>query len=433
MHPYEMSVAQAVKDVHSGELSARVLVESCLKRIAELDASIRAWARLCPEQALREADRIDQTPVERKTRLPLAGVPFGVKDIFLTEGLETTAGSKILKGWVPTRDAVAVARLRRAGAILLGKTATTEFASSDPAPTRNPVDLRHTPGGSSAGSGAAVAAQMCPAALGSQTAGSILRPAAYCGAVGFKPTYGAVSREGVLPLAWTMDHVGPITRSVEDAALLFGQLVEPEGARPRPGTGVLRVGIPDRYFDSAVPEVTCAIARVCDSLPALGWRTAPISLPTSFELAMDGALVILQAEIAAAHEDWFRRSRDDYGPKLRGLVETGQKILASSYLRAQRIRRQATQEMSALFEHVDVLLTPTTPAPAPEGFATTGDASYCWPFSCFGMPSLTLPVPAEGTQLPVGLQLVGNHGSDWALLDAGRSLELHVSGAKTRA
>jgi aspartyl-tRNA(Asn)/glutamyl-tRNA(Gln) amidotransferase subunit A len=426
--PSSLSIASARRLLRSGQLSCEELVAACFKRIREVDDSILAWARLRIDGALDDARAIDARRDDQTGRLPLAGIPVGLKDIFCTAGFETSAGSRVLSGWVPDADAFAVRMIKQAGAVVLGKTATTEFASADPAPTRNPVDLAHTPGGSSAGSAAAVAAHMCLGALGTQTAGSILRPAAYCGVVGFKPTYGAVSREGVIPLGWSMDHVGPIAKTVEDAALLYAALRGDQ--RPSAERGTDRsyiVGVADRFFDASDTHVAAAFESALDALRELGWKLQPVRLPDCFEAAAHAAMVVLAVEIASVHEDWFDTQPEVYGPRLRGLIESGRRILAPSYLRAQRLRRRAAYETKTLFDGVDFLVTPTTPAPAPLGFETTGDASYNMPFSSFGLPALSVPVPARTTHLPIGIQLIADHCRDETLLEAGRVFEQHLS------
>ena len=418
-----LTIADGARMIRSGKVSSRELVESSFETVAECDGSIRAWARLREEGALADADRIDGTDPDERDRLPLAGIPVGIKDIFLTQGLETSAGSPILSGWIPDRDAVAVRHLKEAGAIVLGKTATTAFASADPAITKNPVDLEHSPGGSSAGSAAALAAGMCLGALGTQTAGSIVRPAAYCGVVGFKPTYDAVSRNGVIPLAWSMDHVGPMARTVEDVALLYDVLAGPVGEKTVRTT--YTVGLPDRYFEDLDEEVAYAFGEALSALRGRNWNLRSVRLPDSFELGVQAAEVVLPAEIAAVHHDWYEARPGDYGAKLSATIESGRRIAAPSYLRAQRIRRLATVEAKALFEQVDVLVTPTTPTVAPRGFETTGDPRFNIPFSSLGLPTLTVPIPARKTRLPVGLQLAGDHGRDRDVLAAGRLLEHH--------
>jgi aspartyl-tRNA(Asn)/glutamyl-tRNA(Gln) amidotransferase subunit A len=420
MRLLDATLAETVRAVHDETLSSRVLVEASLARIDERDDDVRAWARVQREVSLAEADRVDRLDAQARRTLPLAGVPIGVKDIIATAGLETSAGSRILRGWVPPADAPAVRRLREAGAIVLGKTATTEFASADPAPTRNPVDLARTPGGSSAGSAAAVADGMCFAALGTQTAGSILRPATYCGVAGLKPSYDAISREGVLPLAWSLDHIGPIARTVEDLTIVFGAM---GGTAETPRTTPAVVGVPDRYFDEVTDEVADGYARALEAIRQLGWRVETVPLPDAFELGLHAAEIVMLVEIAAAHEDWFAKRADEYGPKLRSIIETGRRITAASYVRAQRLRRLATVDAKRLFHDIDILVTPATPAPAPAGFATTGDPRFNFPFSALGLPAVSLPVPSSRSALPVGIQLVADHHGDAMLLAAGRQLE----------
>jgi aspartyl-tRNA(Asn)/glutamyl-tRNA(Gln) amidotransferase subunit A len=401
-------------------------VESCLERITAAEMDIRAWAKLRVEGALADARRIDASR-DRDDARPLLGIPIGVKDIICTADIETSAGSPILDGWRAPRDAVAVTRLKRAGAILLGKTATTAFASGDPAPTRNPVDTGHTPGGSSSGSAAAVRARFCLGALGTQTAGSIVRPSAYCGVVGFKPTYDSVSRDGVVPLAWSMDHVGPIGFTVGDVRSLYQALVSEPIPTDAPAEADsphrFRVGVPDSYFTEASDEVLDAFAHALDALRLRGWEVTTVALPDWFELCVSAATVVMPAEIASVHEDWFAARREEYGPKLRATIEVGRRISASSYLRAQRIRRMCVTHARSLFDGVDFLVTPSTPMTAPPGLESTGDPRFNTPFSSLGLPALTIPVPAPKTPLPVGLQFVGRYGSDRSLLAAGQRAE----------
>src|SRR4030043_95535 len=222
--PYTLTLSEMITKIRRRKLSPVKLLESLLQRIDSLEPSLQAWVTIDRQSILQEAHRRQNEIARGGIRGPLHGIPIGVKDIYYTAGVKTTGGSKIMADFIPDHDATAVERLKKAGAIILGKTATTEFAFADPAPTRNPWNLKHTPGGSSSGSAAAVSALMCPAALGSQTGGSVLRPAAYCGVVGLKPTYGRISRYGVFPLGWTLDHVGVLTRSVKDAAILLGIL-----------------------------------------------------------------------------------------------------------------------------------------------------------------------------------------------------------------
>jgi len=435
---WELSVREAADLVASRQVSCRELVQAALDRVDRLEGAVRAWARVDREGALQQAALLDERLGRGERVGPLHGVPVGVKDIIYTRGLETSAGSPILQGFVPDRDATVVARLRAAGAVVLGKTVTTQFAFLDPGPTRNPWKLDHTPGGSSSGSAAAVACGMVPAALGTQTVGSILRPAAYCGIVGLKPTYGRVSRHGVLPLSWTLDHPGPLVRTVEDAALLLEVLAGPDGLDPacapepveawtqacRVGASGLRVGVPDRFFpDRATPEVREAYGRALTALEAAGAHVREVRLPREFEAGIPAQRTVLAAEAATFHQRWFEQRPDDYGPKLRSLVEEGMRVPATEYIRARQVRRALRRSMAALFEEVDVLATPTTPAPAPKGLESTGDPSFNGPFTFVGFPSVTVPVELSEEGLPLGVQLVARPFAEGTLLRAAASLE----------
>ncbi|HKX19699.1 MAG TPA: amidase, partial [bacterium] len=350
-------------------------------------------------------------------------------DIFYTEGVETSCGSKIMTGFTPAYDATAVARLRQAGAVILGKTHTTEFASFDPSPARNPWALEHTPGGSSSGSAAALAARMCQGALGSQTSGSICRPAAFCGVVGLKPTFGRVSRYGVHPLAWTLDHPGPMARTVRDVAMLFDAIAGPDPNDPStvaaPGLSSataalddarasgasvrgLRVGVPDRYFNEGLdPEGADAYREALRVLGDIGCRIQDVRLPELFDAAMDAHEIIHNTEAAAVHADTYRARPGDYGHRLRAIIETGFHVPAPAYLRAQQIRTLFIGEMRALLRTVDVLATPSALGPAPAGLASTGSPVYNRPFSFLGFPSVTVPCGFTKVGLPLGVQLGG--------------------------
>jgi aspartyl-tRNA(Asn)/glutamyl-tRNA(Gln) amidotransferase subunit A len=439
---HTLTVQQAARAVASRQVSARELVAALVDRIRKLEPSVQAWARLRPEQALEEAARLDDRLSRGERAGPLHGVPVGVKDIVYTAGVETSAGSRILSGFVPTYDATVVARLRAAGAVVLGKTVTTQFAFLDPGPTRNPWNLEHTPGGSSSGSAAAVACGMVPAAIGTQTVGSILRPAAYCGVVGLKPTYGRVSRHGVLPLAWTLDHPGPFARTVEDAALLLEVIGGPDGLDPacspqpverwteacRLGASGLRVGVPDRFFsERASPPVREAYGRALVALEAAGAEVREVRLPAEFDQVPSAQRTILAAEAAAFHRRWYAQRANDYAPKLRALVEEGLQLRATDYIRARQLRRRCRQAMLSVFHQVDVLATPATPAPAPHGLDSTGDPAFNGPFTFVGFPSVAVPVELSEGGLPVGVQLVAAPFAEGTLLRAAAALEAAAS------
>jgi aspartyl-tRNA(Asn)/glutamyl-tRNA(Gln) amidotransferase subunit A len=328
--------------------------------------------------------------------------------------------------------------LREAGAILLGKTATTEFAYADPAATRNPWNPAHTPGGSSSGSAAGLAAGMCLGALGTQTGGSIIRPAAFCGVVGLKPTYGRMSRHGLIPLAWSLDHAGAMTRTVRDVASLLAAMSGPDphdpGAAAEPVPAYieclrqsprgLTAGIPDRYFlDRSDPDMAAAFQEAVRVIETLGVRVRDVKLPDDFEAGVSAGRVIMYAEGAAFHRDRFKTGWQEYGPKLAGLVEAGLLIPAASYLRAQQVRSLAIAAMRRLLSDVDVLLTPSTPGPAPEGLASTGDSVFNSPASTFGLPALGLPMGFAPSGLPLGLQIMGRPFDECTVLRVGAAYE----------
>jgi len=436
--PWELTLADASKMIGKGILSPVELTRSVLDRIAAVEPHVLAWARTLPQSAMAEAERLDWLLRQGMYLGPLHGIPVGFKDIYYTAGVETAAGSRVLAGFIPTFDADVVRRLREAGAILLGKTATTEFAYADPAGTRNPWNPGHTPGGSSSGSAAAVAAGMCLGAFGTQTGGSIIRPSAFCGVVGFKPTYGRVSRHGIIPFAWSLDHPGPIAKTVRDAALLLSAVAGPEprdpsaAFQPVPAHAEsleasprgLTAGIPERFFpERSSPAVATAFQEAVRVLERLGLRICAVRLPDSFEAGVDAGRVIMHAEGAAFHRDWYTRRSGDYGPKLAGLIEAGLLIPAASYLRAQRVRSLAIAAMRRLLSDVDVLITPSTPGPAPKGLASTGDSVFNSPASTFGLPALGLPMGFDPSGLPLGLQIMGRPFDECTILQVGVAYE----------
>lgn len=427
--PFELSLSDAAQAVAGGHLTPADLLQSALEQIDRVEPRVQSWVRLRAEEARGEAHRLSRLQRAGTILSPLHGIPIGIKDIFYTAGLETACGSRIMAGFVPASDATTVARLRERGAIVLGKTHTTEFASFDPSPARNPWALDHTPGGSSSGSGSALAARMCCGALGSQTSGSIIRPAAFCGIVGLKPTFGRVSRHGVHPLAWTLDHPGPMARTVRDVAILLEAIAGPdphdpatlsappperytalldEAGAPEDAVREVRVGIPDRYFSDGVdPEAEELYRAGIRVLESLGCLAGESQLPAEFEAGMEAHEIIHHAEAAAVHIDRYRSRADEYGSKLRAIIEAGVQIPAPTYLRAQQIRTVVIARMRALFEHIDVLATPAALGPAPEGLASTGSPVLNRPFSFTGFPSITVPCGFTGAGLPVGLQLAG--------------------------
>ncbi len=417
--PTALTVAGAVEQIWCGALSPVELVKACLARIEALDDRIQAWAHVDRLGALAAAEERARE-AERKAFLgPLHGVPIGIKDIFHVAGLPTTAGARGFATVIPEVDAAVITKLRAAGAIILGETVSTEFAFTDPAVTRNPWNLEHTPGGSSSGSAAAVAARMVPAALGSQTVGSTLRPAAYCGAVGFKSTYGRISRRGVLALAWSLDHVGLFARSVQDVGLLFDVLAGYDPHDPGSAPVVAPPSVPQRdrpprlglirgeFVERATPEVQAHLEGVAQRFAEEGATIEEIELPGWMALVVSTINVILRVEAAAYHAERYRQHGNQFRPKIRTAIEAGMLVPAEAYLQAHRIRRRFRRELSAVLSRVDALLMPVAPSPAPRDLTTTGDGAFCAPASLTGLPALSLPSGLSHDGLPLAIQFIG--------------------------
>ncbi len=431
MSAHELGAVDAARAIRRRELSPVDLVDALLARIDALDARVQAWALVDREGARAAARQAADEAMRGTLRGPLHGVPFGAKDIFYSAGVRTEGGSKVMAGFVPSYDAAAVARLKTAGAILLGKTQTTEFATYDPAPTRNPWNLACTPGGSSSGSAAAVAARTVPLALGSQTIGSNVRPASYCGLVGLKPTFGRISTRGVMPLSYTQDHVGLMARSVEDIALALSVTAGHDPADPSssrapvpdylqavtrrraPRIGLLR----EFFFERATDEVTRVTWGAADRLAAAGAVIEEAKLPPSFAVAYPAAYLISRSDTASIHAERFAQKADLYRPAIRAGIEMGMLIPGELYVRSLRIRHQFRREMAPLLDRFDVLLTPTTPTPAPEGMPT-GDPRFQVPWSLSGLPSITVPCGLSASGLPLGIQLVSGMFSEPSLFAA---------------
>ena len=394
-------------------LSAVDLLESCLARIAAREADVHAWVRVDDAGARAVARERHAEARAGRLRGPLHGVPVAIKDIIHVAGLTTTCGAAPAFHVAATEDATAVARLRAAGAIILGKVHTTEFAYFEPGPTRNPWNTAHTPGGSSSGSAAAVAAQMTPLALGTQTVGSVLRPAAYCGVVGFKGTHGLIPTEGVVPLAWSLDHVGVFARAVADVALTAGVLAGRAlaGAASRPP----RLALAAELVDRATPETAAEVRAAADRFARAGATIEEVKLPASFASVHAAGREVLEVEAAAYHEDLYRAHAAAYRPRTRELIAGGLARPAVAYARAQRARLAFREEVMPLLAAHDALLAPTAPAPAPEGLAT-GDPWFCAPWSFAGAPACSLPSGVSAAGLPHAVQLVAAAERDAELL-----------------
>lgn len=424
--------------IRARDLSPVAVVEACLARIQEVERAVKAWVYLDEARALETARVLEAEAKAGTIRGPLHGIPVGLKDIYHAAGMTTTSGAGAFAHEQPQNDAEAVGRLRRAGAIILGKTTTTEFAYLDPTVTRNPWNLEHTPGGSSSGSAAAVAARMIPLALGSQTLGSTLRPAAYCGIVGLKPTHGRISAAGVTPLAWSLDHVGVFARSVRDAALALAVLADGDPAGDFPGTlpsvdyvdaigrdrrpprlGLVR----DPYLDRASPQVNANMDAAVASLSQAGATIEETSLPPGAATVHDASQLVMRVEAATFHAERFARHAASYRPKIRGLIEGGLITSATEYVGAQRSRRRFREEMSPIFRRFDALLTPVVPATAPKGLISTGDSFFCVPWSFAGVPAIALPSGVAADGLPLAVQLIAGAFAEARLLAVARWCE----------
>ena len=436
--PYTLSVAEAAAQIRSGGLSPVTLAQSLLDRIDALDPGLQAWVTIDREEVLSTARQRELELEQKGPKGPVHGVPVGLKDIFYTAGMKTTACSRIYADFMPSYDATCVARIKEAGGIVLGKAVTTEFATADPSPTINPWNPAHTPGGSSSGSSVAVATQMCAAALGSQTGGSTCRPAAYNGIVGLKPTYGRISRYGVVPASWSLDTVGILVRSVEDAAIMLqvmaGHDPNDPGSASEPVPDYLqqmaqwqappRIGLPREFFlERSTPEVWQHTEEVAQRLAQAGADVEEISLPDSFATSHSSQRIVMNVEAAAFHEEFFRHRADEYGPKLRATIETGMMIPGVRYIQAQRLRRQFRQDMIEMVKRVDLVLTPAVPEPAPRDLTTTGDPVFQSPWTSCGLPTIALPSGLSESGLPLGIQLGGLPFEEGKLLAAARWCE----------
>ncbi len=435
--PCDLTITEAAAEIAKGELTSLKLVSSCLERIDNLEAKIQAWALIDREGALETASHLDQELRRGQRRSPLHGIPVGIKDIFYTAGLRTEAGSSFWSGFVPAYDAASVTRLKEAGAVILGKTHTAEFAMADPAPTHNPWNTTHTPGGSSSGSGAGVAAGMCLAALGSQTLGSVLRPAAFNGIVGFKAHHGRISAYGVVPASWTLDHVGILARTVADAALIFQTIAGydsrdyrslnapvPDSLSRLESQKAPYLGLVQQYFFEYADEEMCShTEKVVEHLHQAGAKVEEIVLPPSFATIRDTGRIINTAETATYHQEMFARHKDKYGPKIRGLIENGLTIPATEYAKALQTRLQQSADIEPVLHQVDALLTPGATGAAPRGLGSTGNPAMQAPWSIIGVPSISLPTGLNKDGLPLAIQLAGPPKAEDHLLAVARWCE----------
>jgi len=440
-----LSLTEAAEDIREGRITSTELVADCLARIDAVEPEVQAWAHLDRDHALMQAEAADLHRKQGKATGPLHGVPVGIKDIFDTGDLPTELGSPLWAGRTPRRDAVAVARLRAAGAVIMGKTVTTEYAYFHPGKTRNPHDPARTPGGSSSGSAAAVAAHMVPGAIGSQTNGSVIRPAAFCGVVGFKPTHGLIPRSGALLLSRTLDHVGTFSRSVEDAALLAEVMAgfdedDPDTrpiARP-PFTSVAasEPPLPPRFafvrspvWDRAEPVTHEAFGELVETL---GEAASEVELGASFERAVPLHQTIMEVEMAHNLRRDYEKGGDKLSEPLRKLIGRGRERLAVDYTAAVAGIAPLNEVLDAVFDEYDAILTPAAPGEAPRGLDSTGNPIFCTTWTYLGTPAITLPLLRSEAGLPIGVQLVARRHNDARLLRTARWLVNYLGGSGRR-
>ena len=433
---HAVSATDAARLIRDGVVSSEQYVAACLARVRETDARVEAWAFLDPDHALTQARAADQHRLSGQPIGPLHGVPVGIKDIIDTADMPTENGSPLHAGRTPSRDAAVVTLLRAAGAVIMGKTVTTEFACGASGKTRNPHDAAYSPGGSSSGSAAAVAAGMVPLALGSQTGGSTVRPASYCGVYGLKPTRGLIPRRGMSRVAQTLDTVGLFARTIDDIALLLESCVAfdegefesiPRAHAPYrvvageeppipPMLGFVRTPHWNRVDDDAKDAFAELVER-------LGERVEEVELSGAIEQAWEWHSLIMEAEVAVNLAREWDKGRARLSERLRGRIERGRAHPAADYLQALAQIPRLSEGFGELFEQkYDALLTPSATGVAPAGLSSTGDPVFCSLWTLCGLPALSVPLMSGANGLPLGVQLVGARGSDGRLLRTARWL-----------
>ena len=444
-----LSIRELGRSIERRELSPVEVTRATLERIARVDRALNAFITVTADAALDAAARAERAILDGAYLGPLHGVPIGLKDLYQTRGVRTTAGTPILADWVPDEDAAAVERLAAAGAVVVGKHNLHEFAfgvtNDNPhyGPTRNPWDRARVPGGSSGGSAAAVAAGLGYAALGSDTGGSIRLPAALCGVVGLKPTYGRVSRHGVLPLAWSLDHAGPLARTVDDVAIVLGAIAGhdprdpasadravPDFAAALDGRVVgVRIGVLREYLGGDVePPVVAAVRGALETLAGLGAHLEDVSIPAA-DHALGASTAVMFAEAAAVHERRLAEHHERYGADVRDRLDLGARLTAVDYLKGQRARRVMQEAFADELGRVDLIATPTVPIVAPTFEEAGSDAArgalvrHTRLFNLLGLPACSVPCGTSPEGLPVGLQLVGRPFDEATVLRVAHAYE----------
>jgi aspartyl-tRNA(Asn)/glutamyl-tRNA(Gln) amidotransferase subunit A len=448
-----VNLQESAKALRKGSVSALELVTDSLRSIAALDPKLKAFITVTTEMADSQARQADQDLADGKDRGPLHGIPVAVKDVFCTKGVRTTCGSKLFADHIPEYDAAVVERLRSAGAVIVGKTNMHELAygvtSTNPhfGTVRNPWNLDRITGGSSGGSGSAVAAGIVPMAMGSDTGGSIRIPASFCGTVGLKPSFGRVSRYGVLPLDFSLDHMGPLTQCVRDTALTLNAIagfdLRDDTSSRRPVEAYLptesadiqglRIGLPENFFfERVTPAVADSVRHAARLAEEAGAIVVPLRVPDVSELNTIGRLILLSE--ASATMDRYLHRREDFGPDVLALLDQGRLIPASDYINAQRVRRLLLQEFQSVWKLVDCLFTPTTPTSAPKIGQSTinlggeedvriASTRLTRGINVLGLPALSLPCGFDDEGLPLGLQIIGPSFQEALILRVGAALE----------
>ena len=404
----QLSASEAARRLAAREISAEQMARACLARIDERESVVHAWIHLDPDAVLAQARQLDRGPVLG----PLHGLPLGVKDLIDTADLPSAYGSPVYAGHRPRTDAAGVALARAAGALVLGKTVTTEFAWFHPGKTANPHNLAHTPGGSSSGSAAAVADFMVPLAFGTQTAGSIIRPASYCGIVGYKPTHGMLPRAGVKPLSDSLDTLGTLTRTVADAALFVSALCGRD-LQPKPLAQAPRIGLCRTHeWSAAQPETVAAMENTAAALGRAGATLRQIELPPDFADITQAQIDVMNYESYAALAGERLQHYAGLSDKLKQLLENAGHCDAVRYDAARALAASCRMRLAQVFADVDVLLVPSAPGEAPAGLAATGDPVFCRMWTVLHVPAINLPCALGPHGLPVGLQIIGRRGDD---------------------
>ena len=433
MLPKLPTIEEAGRLMRQKELTPLDLVEHCLGRIAQFEDCIHAWVLVDEEGARKEAREIGRWIGKDDDSRPLLGIPLGIKDIIDVKGMPTKCGSRVRENTPPgERDSGIVAALRDEGAIILGKTVTTDYASFDPPPTRNPWSLNHTPGGSSSGSAAAIAAEMCMAAIGTQTGGSIIRPAAYCGVVGFKPYCWETFFDGIYPFTLHLDHVGPMARTVKDTELvtLAFYNIKPPPPRNSAFSPFHLATFIEPLREQCSSEVWAMFQVAVERLAAANARIIEVGSPPGYDKLHTMHRRIMAAEVATLHREQFPANRDLYSPIIRGLIEEGLALSATDYAEALMHRNTHQPQVERWMSRDDRrpihgVLMPATPTTAPSA-STTGDPKFNSPWSYFGFPAITLPIGLARDGLPVGIQIVSVNTAD--LFEIGAFCEKHLDG-----